>query len=83
MGRGLHGGPGAFVSQDPDVIPQPDELDLFVRAVGPVVGEGKPHGPDQREDVDRKEEKDRRRHEEPCDRPVGKATDLARDGQWF
>ena len=71
--RRLHRDPDVGVGQQPLVVAQPHPLDLGVRPVGAVVGEAEPDRPDQREDVDRQQQHDRRGDEQPGDRPVGQA----------
>ena len=71
MRRHLHRVPDVGVGQDALVVAQADALDLGVRPVRAVVGEGEIDRPDQREDVDREQQQDRRRDEQPGDGAVG------------
>ncbi len=71
----LHGEPDVLVAEDARVVVDPDVLQHLVGTIGAVVREGQPDRPDQRKDVDRQEEDNGRRDEDPRDRPVRQAAD--------
>ncbi len=60
---------------------QAQPFDRRIGLVGAVVREGQTDGPDQREDVDRQQEQDRRRDEEPRDRAVGQRPHIPGHGR--
>ena len=68
----LHPVPDVGIGQDALVEAQSDVLDLGVRPVRPVVGEREIDRPDQRKDIDRKKQEDRRSDEEPRKHAIGK-----------
>jgi hypothetical protein len=68
--RDLQGVPDVAVAEHAAVVVEPDELDRLVQPVGPVVGERQPNGPQQRKYVDRQQEHDGRRDEQPGDGAV-------------
>ena len=78
MRRRLHRVPDTRVVQDGVVIVQPDPFDRAVGPVGAEVRQAQPDRPDQREDVDRQQQRDGRRHEYPGDGAVRQSADPAR-----
>ena len=78
MRRRLHRRPDVRVGQHRLVVVDADIRGRRVRTVGAVVGEREPDRPDQREDVDRQQQDDRRRDEQPGDGPIGQAAQPAR-----
>ena len=71
MRGGLHIQPGVGICQNTLVVPKPDILDLSPDPIGLVVGKAKLDGPDQRKDIDRKQQEYRWRDEYPGDCAVG------------
>jgi len=78
----LHGGPHVGIGQYVAVVVEADIGDRGIGAVGPVVGEGKLDRPQQREDIDRQQQYDRRRDEQPGDGPVGHPAEPPCQSAW-
>ena len=81
MRRHLHVVPDVGIGQHALVVAQAHPQHRLVRPVGAEVREGEPDRPDQREDVDREQQGDRRRDEQPGDRPVRQAAHAAGEGR--
>ena len=73
----LHRGPDIGVVQDRHVVIDADVDHRRIGPVGAVVGERQPDRPDQRKDVDRQQQHDRRRDEQPRQRAVRQAAHTA------
>lgn len=78
MRCGLHIQPDVAVTKDAFVIAGADPLDLAI-SVSFEIGKAKPDGPDQREDIDRQQQEDRRAHEDPRNGAIAEPFDLACD----
>jgi hypothetical protein len=77
--RRLHRQPDIAVGQDALIVAQADIFHFPVGPVGAEVRERQVDRPDQREDVDRQKEEDRRSDEHPGNGPVTQAADFARN----
>ena len=76
MGRGLHRQPDVFIRQNALIVSQADIVDLPVGPVGAKIGEAQIDRPDQREDVHRQQQKDRRQNEKPGYGAIAQAPDF-------
>ena len=77
----LHALPDILIGQDVDVVGESDEAQRRVRQVRFVIGEREPDRPEQRKDIDRQQQHDRRRDEEPGDAAIGEAADAPGDAE--
>ena len=65
--------PDVLAGQQALVVACADPLHLPARLIGAVVGEGQHNRPDQRKDVDRQQQQDRRQNEDPGHHAIGNA----------
>ena len=79
MRRRLHRCPDVGIGQDVDVVVDADGSVLHPPHVRLVVRERHVDGPQQREDVDREQQHDRWRDEEPRDRAIGHPAEAERE----
>ena len=80
MGGRLHRRPNVRIGEHRNVVVDADVGDRRIRPVGAIVRERKVDRPDQRKDVDREQQHDRRRDEEPGNDPIGQAPHAPRQG---
>ena len=76
----LHRGPYVRIGEHRNVVVDADIGNRGVRTIGAIVGEREMNRPDQRKDVDREQQDDRRRDEKPGDDPIGQAPHASRQG---
>ena len=79
MRGGLHVEPDIGIGEDTLVVAQAHVVDFAVQAVGAEVRKAEVDRPDQRKDVDREKQEDRRANKDPRNRAVAKTFDLARN----
>ena len=77
--RHLHGLPDVRVAEQVGIMLEAQPPHRCIRPIRPIIRERQPNGPDQREDVDRQQQHDGRRDEQPGDRAVGQPADTIRD----
>ena len=82
MRGGLHRVPDVGVGQDALVVAQTDPFNIAVRTVDAEVREAQPDRPDQRKDVHRQQQEDRRRYEDPGDRAIRKPSNTLCNAAW-
>jgi hypothetical protein len=76
----LHRQPDIAVGEDALIVAQADILHLAIGSVGAEVRERQIDRPDQRKDVDRQQQEDRRPDKNPGYRTVAQPPDFARNG---